>query len=75
MSDMKKYIEIIKEYSKNAYKMIKREAYGNLRYPFIVPGAPYPFELWDWDSWLTDIAIRQIILDNGETGEIGRAHV
>ena len=66
---MKKYIDIIKEYSKNAYKMITREASGYLQYPFIVPGAPYPFELWDWDSWLTDIAIRQIILDNGETGE------
>ena len=69
MSDMQKYIDIIKAYSKDAYKKITREANGNLRYPFIVPGAPYPFELWDWDSWLTDIAIRQIILDNGETGE------
>ena len=65
---MEKYSRLIKEYSKGAYKLITREAAGNLAYPFIVPGAPYPFELWDWDSWLTNVAVRQIIVDNGETG-------
>ena len=66
---MEKYSKLIKEYSKGAYKLITREASGYLRYPFIVPGAPYPFELWDWDSWLTNVAVRQIILDNRETGD------
>lgn len=66
---MQKYIHNIKEYSKNAYKKITREAAGYLKYPFIVPGATYDTQLWDWDSWLTDVAIRQIIADNGETGE------
>ena len=66
---MEKYSKLIKEYSKEAYKLITREASGYLRYPFIVPGAPYPFELWDWDSWLTNVAVRQIILDNRETGD------
>lgn len=67
---MEKYSRLIKDYSKGAYKLITREANGYLKYPFIVPGATsYATQLWDWDSWLTDIAIRQIILDNGETGE------
>lgn len=41
---------------------------GELRHPFIVPGAVYEYDLWDWDSWLTDVAVRQIIADNGNEG-------
>lgn len=65
---MDKYINSIKDYSKDAYKWITREPKGSLRHPFIVPGKPYPYQLWDWDSWLTDVAARQIILDNGGEG-------
>ena len=65
---MDKYINLIKDYSKDAYKWITREPKGSLRHPFIVPGKPYPYQLWDWDSWLTDVAARQIILDNGGEG-------
>ena len=66
---MKKYIEAIKEYSKNEYKKITREAVGELKFPFIVPGTAYQNQLWDWDSWLTDVAISQIRNDNGESDE------
>ena len=65
---MEKYSRLIREYSKDAYKWITREPKGSLEHPFIVPGAPYPYQLWDWDSWLTDVAARQIILDNGGEG-------
>ena len=68
MSEIKKYIDITKEYSKDAYKWITREPKGSLNHPFIVPGKPYPYQLWDWDSWLTDVATRQIIVDNGGAG-------
>ncbi len=61
---MRKYIDAIKEYSKNEYKKITRESVGELKYPFIVPGCAYQNQLWDWDSWLTDIAITQIHKDN-----------
>ena len=61
---MNKYIKLIHEYSKKNYTKITREAGGNLNHPFIVPGKAYYKELWDWDSWLTDIAIRQIMTDN-----------
>ena len=64
---MKDYSKLIKDYSKDAYKLLQREGQGYLKYPFLVPGAVYAYDLWDWDSWLTDIAIRQILLDNGES--------
>ena len=60
---MKEYSRLIKEYSKEAYSLLKREPAGLLKHPFIVPGKGYSSELWDWDSWLTDVAIRQIMLD------------
>ncbi len=64
---MNNYSKLIKDYSKDAYKLLQREGQGYLKYPFLVPGAVYAYDLWDWDSWLTDIAIRQILLDNGES--------
>ena len=64
--DIQKYSALIKDYSKGAYKLLLREGQGYLGHPFIVPGSVYSYDLWDWDSWLTDIAIRQILADNGE---------
>jgi len=62
---MQKYIDTITEYSKNTYRNMTRKAEGELKYPFLVPGsASYNDCLWDWDSWLSDIAIRQIMKDN-----------
>ncbi len=66
---MEKYIELIKNYSRDAYKKLTREAMGRLKYPFLVPGAVYAYDLWDWDSWLTDIAIRQILADGDGVSE------
>ncbi len=66
MKSIEYYSKLIKDYSKEAYKSLMRSPMGSLRHPFIVPGAGYAYHLWDWDSWLTDIAIRQILLDNGE---------
>lgn len=61
------YIKIIREYSYNTYKQMTRKASGELKYPFIVPGSDsYQNCLWDWDSWLSNIAVRQIMSDNNE---------
>ena len=68
MSDVSKYKQIIKDYSKNSYLKLTRAPMKRLNHPFIVPGAVYKYQLWDWDSWLTDIAVRQIISDNGCEG-------
>ncbi len=58
-----KYFKIIKDYCYENYKGLFRNPEGNLKYTFIVPGDCYGTELWDWDSWLTDVALRQIITD------------
>ena len=69
MSNLSKYKYLIKNYSKESYLKLTREPMQRLKHPFIVPGSVYKYQLWDWDSWLTDIAIRQIISDNGGAGE------
>lgn len=53
-----------------------REAGGALAYPFITPGsAQYPDVLWDWDSWLSDVALRQILLESGSEKDKSEALV
>ncbi len=69
MADLTNYIHLIKQYSKDNYFKLIRQPMERLKYPFIVPGAFYKYQLWDWDSWLTDIAVRQIIVDNNGEGE------
>lgn len=49
------------EYALHNYKNLFREPKGNLKYKFIVPGSVYSEELWDWDSWLTNVALRQFV--------------
>ncbi len=59
-SELKKYEELIRNYAENSYRRMFREPLGALKYPFIVPGVAYARELWDWDSWLTNIALVSI---------------
>ncbi|SDL35561.1 Glycosyl hydrolase family 63 C-terminal domain-containing protein [Pedobacter sp. ok626] len=62
--------ELIKKNLYNDYKGMFRPARGVLKYPFITPGSDqYANDLWDWDSWLTNIALRQILTDKGNTRE------
>lgn len=61
------YAPIIKKYIYNDYKGMFREEHKALKYPFITPGSgQYSDVLWDWDSWLTNIALRQVLLDVGK---------
>lgn len=57
---IQKYGQIIKDYTYKNYKECFREPIGNLKYKFIVPGSCYPNALWDWDSWLTDLALGRL---------------
>lgn len=59
-AEIKRYGELIIDYAKQNYKKMFREPDGILKYKFIVPGAGYSNSLWDWDSWLTNIALREI---------------
>ena len=64
--NVSKYADICK---RNIYKEMRgmyREAGGSLKYKFLAPGSSqYLDMLWDWDSWLSNVALRQILLDNG----------
>lgn len=54
---LSKYVELIQSYCKSNYKKCFREKGGKFNHPYFVPGASYAYELWDWDSWLTDYAL------------------
>lgn len=43
-----------------------REPGGAFKHPFLTPGSEqYADVLWDRDSWLSDVALRQILLEAG----------
>ena len=62
---------LLKKYAKENYQKMFRQPMGQLNYKFIVPGATYTDQLWDWDSWLTNIALRQFGAENMKEYEIG----
>ena len=49
------------------YQNMYREPGGEIKHPFLTPGSDqYCDILWDWDSWLTDVALRQIVRRQGD---------
>ncbi len=69
--------QAIKDYVYQHYRGMYREAGQGLPFPFFAPGShQYADQLWDWDSWLTNVAIRQALLDQGDAGalEMTRAY-
>lgn len=64
--NVEKYKRICREYIYKEMKSMYREPGGALKYPFLAPGSDqYADVLWDWDSWLCDVALRQILLEHG----------
>jgi putative isomerase len=67
--DIAKPIDLLKNIIARDYRQTLREPNGELAYPFIVPGsAQYSDQLWDWDAWWANVALRQVLadLDNEE---------
>src|SRR5476651_2903747 len=63
-------IALIKKYVFQDYKQMLKQPTGALLYPYITPGSKsYANVLWDWDSWLSDIALEQILQDQGTTAD------
>lgn len=61
MKEVLHYSYLIKNYIQKNYKNNFREPLeGILNHPFIAPGAKYSQQLWDWDSWLTGLALLDI---------------
>jgi putative isomerase len=72
--DIAAYIEAIREHVYQQYDESFREPGGPFRYPFLTPGSKdYHDVLWDWDSWLSDVALRQILKERGSAEEQARA--
>ena len=70
MTQIKEYSELIKKTILSDYKGMLKEPGGYCKYKYITPGsAQYATELWDWDSWMTDIALRQIMAINADEQE------
>ncbi len=68
--NLKKYKAICRQHIYKNMKGMYRQPVGALKYPFLVPGSgQYANQLWDWDSWLSDIALRQIIVENGTSDD------
>lgn len=59
-----RYGNIIADYTRKYYRDCFREPCGLLKYKFIVPGSAYSDNLWDWDSWLTDLALGEFVTDD-----------
>jgi hypothetical protein len=61
-----RYKAMCREFIYKDMKGMYRESGGSLKYPFLAPGSSqYLDMLWDWDSWLSDVALRQILLEKG----------
>ncbi|MCH8513575.1 MAG: glycoside hydrolase family 37 [Kiritimatiellae bacterium] len=55
----------IREYALEHAPRMYREPSGRLRHPYLVPGsAQYNEHLWDWDSWLTNVALRELYAED-----------
>jgi putative isomerase len=69
-----RYQGLLKDSLGKDYPGMFREPSGALRYPFLTPGSEqYPNELWDWDSWLSNVALRQILVDTGNPNALEKA--
>ena len=65
-TNVDKYKRICREHIYKDMKGMYRKAGGALKFPFLAPGSnQYLDMLWDWDSWLSDVALRQILAENG----------
>ncbi len=65
-ANVEKYKKICRDNIHKEMRGMYREAGGALKYPFLAPGSnQYLDMLWDWDSWLSDIALRQILEECG----------
>jgi putative isomerase len=71
MSTLENHIAGIRSYLSEHWRDMLLEANGSLACPCLQPGsAQYQNVLWDWDSWLTNIALRQIVGELEDEGTL-----
>jgi len=65
-TELTNHIKRIRKNLTENYQGMFREAGGSLAHPFLTPGSDqYADVLWDWDSWLTNVALRQLLNETG----------
>lgn len=70
---MQEYIDALRSYMRKDYWEMYREKGGIFRYGFLTPGsASYSDVLWDWDSYFSNVALKQILADAGADREEAR---
>src|SRR5579859_5821718 len=57
------YSTALRAYLANHATAMFREGGDPFVYPFLAPGSVYDDNLWDWDSWLSDVALHQVVQD------------
>ena len=69
--------KLIKQHIYADYKLMYRQPTGGaLIHPYLTPGSKqYANVLWDWDSWLSDVALRQTLADVGTDSDRAEALV
>ena len=71
---LSKHIALLRDRLSKDYPGMFRPAGGTLAYPFLTPGSEqYADVLWDWDCWLSNIALRQILLEGGNEEKCAEA--
>ena len=73
--ELARYETLCREHIYADYKQMYRDGgEGAFVYPYITPGSKsYSNVLWDWDSWLSDVALRQILEDVGTSEDKAEA--
>ena len=72
---MQKYIDALRAYISRDYKKMYREKGGIFPYGFLTPGSPaYGDALWDWDSYFSNVALKQILADVGADSNEAREY-
>lgn len=69
----KTYTTLIRQNLRRDYPKMFRPAGNGFKYPFLLPGGSYQDQLWDWDSWLSAIALFQVLSDQPRQEDLSRA--
>ncbi len=65
--DLSRYRNLIRSHVGADYTGMLRPSGGALPFPFLTPGSQqYSDILWDWDSWLSNVALRQVLLEKND---------
>lgn len=70
MNEIAAYMALLRKHVCSDYRGMYREAGEALAHPFLTPGsAQYADVLWDWDSWWSNVALRQILAEVNDPAE------